>query len=542
MTELVDYAERMTRAAIRELPDGVYDFLDHIDDDGIDVGRPIPLKVTITKSGRRDRGRLDRHLAAGQGRDQQHAQLHEIGELLRASARSCRRTSRPTRACSARSRSPRREGTIANMVLPGACAARGLTGFRMVDCMFGALAKMLPDQVFAGLRRRQYRRVDRRLVRATARPFIYVDFTCCAWGARPYADGLDGNSHIYANMASQPIEVTETEQPLQITAYEFIQDAMGPGKFRGGAPFRREYRFLAEEAILQVRSDRRDFRPFGLYGGGPGKPSMNYLNPEREPGAAAVEADDDDAKGRSVPPRGRRRRRLGRPAGARPGAGAADVLNDFVSAARGARGLRRRADRRPARGGRGGDNSLARGDAGAARRPARSGLRLGHGARGGVESRPMKIAPDLVIFDCDGVLVDSEPIFNRAHADILSQCGYRITPESVGDRFCGISDAEMLAAIEREWGRRLPADYRERVAAMTDASCAAELTTFPGIREALDRIPARICVASSSTPGRIRKSLAIVGLLDRFEPNIFSAVMVARGNRAPIFSCSRRGK
>ena len=51
MTELVDYAERMTRAAIRELPDGVYDFLDHIDDDGIDVGRPIPLKVTITKQG-----------------------------------------------------------------------------------------------------------------------------------------------------------------------------------------------------------------------------------------------------------------------------------------------------------------------------------------------------------------------------------------------------------------------------------------------------------------------------------------------------------
>ena len=53
MTELVDYAERMTRAAIGDLPDGTYDFLDHIDDDGIDVGRPIPLKVTITKTGDR---------------------------------------------------------------------------------------------------------------------------------------------------------------------------------------------------------------------------------------------------------------------------------------------------------------------------------------------------------------------------------------------------------------------------------------------------------------------------------------------------------
>ena len=87
---------------------------------------------------------------------------------------------------------------------------------------------------------------------------------------------------------------------------------------------------------------------------------------------------------------------------------------------------------------------------------------------------PVDSALDLVIFDCDGVLVDSEPIFNRAHADILSQCGYRITPQIVGDRFCGISDAEMLAAIEREWGRRLPGDYSDRVAALIDASCAAE--------------------------------------------------------------------
>ena len=87
----------------------------------------------------------------------------------------------------------------------------------------------------------------------------------------------------------------------------------------------------------------------------------------------------------------------------------------------------------------------------------------------------MELAPGLVIFDCDGVLVDSEPIFSSAHAEILSQCGYRITPEIVGERFCGISDAEMLAAIEREWGRRLPPDYKDRVAALIDASCEAVL-------------------------------------------------------------------
>src|SRR3954449_6926936 len=169
---------------------------------------------------------------------------------------------------------------------------------------------------------------------------------------------------------------------------------------------------------------------------------------------------------------------------------------------------------------------------------------MGSGCLNGQTLQVIDGALDLVIFDCDGVLVDSEPIFSRAHADILSQCGYRITPEIVGDRFCGISDAEMLAEIEREWGRRLPDDYSDRVAASIDASCEAALKALPGIHDALDRIPARICVASSSTPERIRKSLGIVGLLDRFEPHIFSAVMVARGKPAPdlfLHAASRMG-
>src|SRR6185503_15106492 len=117
---------------------------------------------------------------------------------------------------------------------------------------------------------------------AQRKPFIYVDFTCGAWGARPWADGIDGNSHMMANMASHSIEVTEAEEPIQLLAYEFVPDKAGAGKYRGGVPFKRDYRFLEDEAILQVRSDRRDHRPFGLYGGNPGKPSENYLNPQSE--------------------------------------------------------------------------------------------------------------------------------------------------------------------------------------------------------------------------------------------------------------------
>jgi N-methylhydantoinase B len=281
MTDLVDYAERMTRAALRELPDGVYDFLDHIDDDGIDVGVPIPLKVTITKRG--DAIAVDWTGTAPQVKGAINNTLSYTKSASYCAIRSILPQNIPTNEGVFRAVSVTAPpGTVAHGVLPAACAARGLTGFRMVDCMFGALAKMLPDRVFAasdgGNTGVSIGGWDKQ-----RKPFIYVDFTCCAWGARPYADGLDGNSHIYANMASQPIEVTESEQPLQITAYEFIQDAMGPGKWRGGAPFRREYKLLADEAVLQVRSDRHAFRPFGLYGGGPGRPSMNYLNPDRNP-------------------------------------------------------------------------------------------------------------------------------------------------------------------------------------------------------------------------------------------------------------------
>jgi N-methylhydantoinase B len=87
---------------------------------------------------------------------------------------------------------------------------------------------------------------------------------------------------MFANMASHSVEVTEAEQPISLLAYEFVSDKAGAGKYRGGVPFRRDYRFNETEGVLQVRADRRDHRPFGLYGGSPGAPSENYLNPAQE--------------------------------------------------------------------------------------------------------------------------------------------------------------------------------------------------------------------------------------------------------------------
>jgi phosphoglycolate phosphatase-like HAD superfamily hydrolase len=93
---------------------------------------------------------------------------------------------------------------------------------------------------------------------------------------------------------------------------------------------------------------------------------------------------------------------------------------------------------------------------------------------------------ELVIFDCDGVLVDSEPSINRAHADVLTACGYPITERDLVERFCGMSDAEMLDVIEREWGRMLPPSYTERVGAMIELGFCHWLAAIEGVAEVID--------------------------------------------------------
>jgi N-methylhydantoinase B len=146
----------------------------------------------------------------------------------------------------------------------------------MIDTVFGALAQMLPDRVIAASEGGNTG-VSIGGYHADRSPFIFVEFICSAWGGRPWADGLDGNANLFANMSLPSAEVTETEQPLEILCCELMPDVGGPGKHRGGMSVRRAYRLLADEAVLQVRADRHAFRPYGLYGGRPGQPSHNYL-------------------------------------------------------------------------------------------------------------------------------------------------------------------------------------------------------------------------------------------------------------------------
>jgi HAD superfamily hydrolase (TIGR01509 family) len=140
---------------------------------------------------------------------------------------------------------------------------------------------------------------------------------------------------------------------------------------------------------------------------------------------------------------------------------------------------------------------------------------------------------DLVIFDCDGVLVDSEVISCRAHSQMLTHHGYPITADQVLERFLGVSDREARLIIEAELGRSLPADFEAQMKQAALQRYADELRNVPYIGEALAAIDLPKCVASSGTPEKIRHGLTCAGLNDQLAPHIFSASQVKRGKPAP---------
>jgi HAD superfamily hydrolase (TIGR01509 family) len=140
---------------------------------------------------------------------------------------------------------------------------------------------------------------------------------------------------------------------------------------------------------------------------------------------------------------------------------------------------------------------------------------------------------DLVIFDLDGVLVDSELIASRVTAAALKEAGLEISAAEVCDSFLGVNTAEMLREIEVEHGCRLPESFRERLRERVLKGFEDELEPIAGVPALLDALAVDRCVASSSHPDRIRCSLEVTRLLDRLAPHLFSATMVDHGKPAP---------
>ena len=140
---------------------------------------------------------------------------------------------------------------------------------------------------------------------------------------------------------------------------------------------------------------------------------------------------------------------------------------------------------------------------------------------------------ELVIFDCDGVLVDSEPIANRVFSQMLGEVGLPMSYDETVRTFVGRSAATCIGMVEARLGRPVPEGWVDAWRSRTLDAFRDELRAVEGVEAVLDGLEVPFCVASSGEPAKMRFTLGMTGLLPRFEGRMFSAVEVPHGKPAP---------
>jgi len=276
--ELIDYGEKLTRNAISGWKDGDYFFEDVIDGDGITFD-PIPIRVRISVQG--DHLKVDFAGSSPQVRGAINSTLSFVKSATYLSVRCALDADVPNNAGVYRCIdiiAP--EASILNPRMPAAVAARALTGYRVVDTVLGCLAQIAPTRVMAAGEGGNTVVALGGYDAETREPFVLVDMINGAWGGRHDRDGVEGVTNPSQNMSNLPIETLEARYPVMMEEYSLRPDSCGAGRFRGGLGLTRQYRLLADEAVLQMRADRYETAPYGLFGGAPGARSRNILNPD----------------------------------------------------------------------------------------------------------------------------------------------------------------------------------------------------------------------------------------------------------------------
>lgn len=277
MANLIDHAERLTRANIRALPKGTGVFSDWIDDDG--AGGPdvrIQVRITIEE----ESIEIDFTGTSPQTSGALNPNLHFTVGLAYAVLRTVMDPNIPANAGFDRCiRAIVPEGSFVNPKFPAPVGARGLGGYRVRTAVSGALAQLLPDRVPACVGGSEFALVLAGYPK-DSKPFLMLEFhNITGGGGGPDRDGQDGGPWCLGNVANVPVEVLEAESPVRIERYEFMPDTDGAGKYRGALGLVREYRLLADGALVQLRSDRQKHPPYGLFGGHDGGPGHIVMNP-----------------------------------------------------------------------------------------------------------------------------------------------------------------------------------------------------------------------------------------------------------------------
>ena len=275
MQELRDYASRMVRARLQEIPDGRYVYADVLDNDGI-IDEPIEIRVAIEIEG--DTAVVDFTGTAPQARGSVNAIYAITLSAVFYTFRCIAGADVPANAgCLEPIQVIAPEGSVVNAKFPAAVAGGNVeTSQRIVDVLLGALAQACPDQIPAASSGTMNNLTIGGYDASRGKEFTYYETIAGGMGARPNSDGIDAIHTHMTNTMNTPIEAIETNYPMQVAQYTIRHGTGGAGKFSGGAGVVRALQILTD-AEVTILSERRTRGPYGLQGGASGEPGRNVL-------------------------------------------------------------------------------------------------------------------------------------------------------------------------------------------------------------------------------------------------------------------------
>ena len=272
---LIAYAERITRAAIETIPDGVYSMTDYLDDDGFGEG-PLTITATVTVAA----SSLTVDLTGSS--PQTTGNVNTVEAVAKSAAYYIVRCLMPEDApANAGTFAPVRviapPGTIVNALPPCAVASGNVeTSQRITDVILGALAQALPEVIPAASQGTMNNVTAGGRDPLSGQPFAYYETMGGGMGASPTSDGLSGVHTHMSNTMNTPIEALEYAYPIRVYAYRLRRGSGGAGKYCGGDGLERELVFETSTEVTLL-TDRRRRPPYGLQGGHPGLPGENLL-------------------------------------------------------------------------------------------------------------------------------------------------------------------------------------------------------------------------------------------------------------------------
>jgi N-methylhydantoinase B len=276
---MFDQGARLARSAVREIADGVYRAEAFLDDDGMVLDEPVPIRVTVTVQG--DTMTIDFSDFARQRPGSINTGANGAVSIAR-NAFKCLTT--PHEPVNEGHFHPLRvvapSGTVVSANPPAACGWWSRTTSTTVDAILAALSPALPGAIPAG----HFGDIPMCLINGydlQGRRFVFFEPVPGGHGGRPHEDGVSATVCFHeGDTPDVPVEVQEQSLPILVEESALDLDSAGAGRYRGGLGYRRVFRLLSESASMQINVDRHRCLPWGLFGGRPGKPNRAYIQAE----------------------------------------------------------------------------------------------------------------------------------------------------------------------------------------------------------------------------------------------------------------------